>query len=131
MSQTSTSTDSVRDLTRAVQAFVSDRDWEQFHGVKNLAIALSVEAGEVLEHVLWKDSAALEELLASDPSRRQRLEGELGDVFMCLLGLFDRLGADPGETLLRKLAETAEKYPVEAARGCSSKYSELDTPGGD
>ncbi len=125
MRESASSADSIEVLMAAVESFVAEREWEPFHDVKNLAIALSVESGEVLEHVLWKDGAAIEEALERDPDRRRRLEGELGDVFMCLLGLFQRLGADPGETLLRKLSETAEKYPVEQSRGRAEKYGEL------
>lgn len=131
MRDSTVSTDSVQALMGAVESFVAEREWEPFHDVKNLAIALSVESGEVLEHVLWRDGAAIEEALAGDPDRRRRLEGELGDVFMCLLGLFQRLGADPGETLLRKLAETAEKYPVDQSRGRAAKYSELGPSSSD
>ena len=131
MSHSNPSSDSVQILMKAVRTFVADRDWEQFHDVKNLALALSVEAGEVLEHCLWREGAELEEQLNSDPAKRRAFEGELGDVMMCLLGLFDRIGADPGASLLRKLEETAAKYPVEQARGRASKYSEQGNSGGN
>ena len=131
MSHSNPSSDSVETLMTAVRTFVADRDWEQFHDAKNLALALSVEAGEVLEHCLWREGADLEEELDRDPAKRRAFEGELGDVMMCLLGLFDRIGADPGATLLRKLEETATRYPVDQARGRASKYNELGKPGDD
>jgi len=131
MSDPRQATDSVQALTAAVEAFVAEREWEPFHDVKNLAIALSVEAGELLEHVQWRGGAEIEAALAEDPDRRRRFEGELGDVFMCLLGLCARMNVDPGEALLRKLEETARKYPVDRSRGKAAKYSELDGPSGD
>lgn len=95
-------------------AFVAERDWAQFHTAGNLAKSISIEAGELLECFQWDDAA--------DDAR---VRDELADVLTYCLLLASRLGVDPGDLVLDKLARTREKYPVEKSRGRSTKYDEL------
>lgn len=111
--------DSVRD---ALRHFIAERDWEQFHAPKNLAMALSVEAAELLEHFQWlseADSERLpEDVLAA-------VADEIADVQLYLIGLADRLGVDILEAATRKMKKNAIKYPVASARGNALKYTRL------
>lgn len=97
-----------------LRAFVDERDWAQFHSPENLAKSISIEAAELLECFQWGPDA--------DPDK---LRDELADVLTYCLLLADRLGADPGEIVLSKLAQTRQKYPPDKARGRSTKYDEL------
>lgn len=97
-----------------LRAFVAERDWARFHTPENLAKSISIEAAELLECFQW-DSEADE----------GKVRAELADVLTYCLLLADRLGADPEEIVLSKLAETRQKYPADRARGRSTKYDEL------
>ena len=97
-----------------LRAFVAERDWAQFHTPENLAKSISIEAGELLECFQWDSEA--------DDGK---VRAELADVLTYCLLLADRLGADPQEIVLSKLAETRQKYPADRARGRSTKYDEL------
>lgn len=116
----------VHDLTAlrdALRRFAAARDWEQFHTPKNLAMALAVEAAELMEHFQWltaEDSVAL----ARKP-RRRAVEEEIADVLLYLTRLADVLGIDPLAAARRKLRVNARKYPVRKARGRATKYTEL------
>ena len=95
-------------------AFVSERDWAKFHTPENLAKSIVIEAGELLECFQWSPDA--------DPAR---VRDELADVLTYCLLLADKLGVDPDQIVLDKLAITREKYPVDKARGSSAKYDVL------
>jgi len=107
-------------LTAAIAEFAAERDWEQFHSPKNLAMALSVEVGELLEHFQW-----LTENESSDlPSEELELVSkEIADVQIYLIRLADRLGVDVLEAATAKLEESKIKYPADRARGAAKKYS--------
>ena len=109
------------ELKERVRAFVAERDWDRFHSPKNLAMALSVEASELVELFQWMTE---EESNALDPERRRRVAEELADVLWFLVRLSDRLGIDLLEAAERKLAANAAKYPVDRVRGLSKKYNE-------
>lgn len=114
--------DPIATLRQDIRAFAEARDWQQFHTPKNLAMALSVEASELLEHFQWltpEQSAAL------DASRREQVQQEMADVFIYLVRLADVLGVDLAAAAAAKMRLNAEKYPVEKARGIAAKYSEL------
>ena len=113
--------DSLADLTAQVRAFADARDWQQFHSPKNLAAAMTVEAGEVLEHFQWLTEAESEALSAE---KRREVELELADVLIYLVRLADRLGVDLIAAAARKIAINAEKYPVDQAKGSNKKYTE-------
>jgi dCTP diphosphatase len=105
-----------------LRRFASERDWDQFHSPKNLAMALSVEAAEVLEHFQWLSPEA-ETKLGMDKTAQIRLE--LADVLLYLVRLADRLEIDLVAAARDKIAINAEKYPVARARGSAKKYTEL------
>lgn len=113
---------SLEALRDALRRFASDRDWEQFHSAKNLAIALSVEAAELLEHFQWMPEA---ESTALDPDQHAKVREEVADVLLYLIRLADKLGIDLLAAAHEKLTLNAAKYPVEKARGSSKKYTEL------
>lgn len=114
--------DSLRDLARQLQQFAQERDWQQFHSPKNLASALTVEAGELLEHFQWLTE---EQSRALSPDKRDAVAAEIADVLLYLIQLAGALGVDPVAAAQAKLKLNALKYPVERARGSSKKYDEL------
>ena len=102
---------SVRD---EIAAFVAEREWAQFHSPENLAKSIAIEAGELLECFQWNAEAD------SD-----RVRDELADVLTYCILLAERIGVDPDQIVLDKLAKTRQKYPIEKARGRSEKYDAL------
>lgn len=111
----------LEELKSRVREFVAERDWDRFHSPKNLAMALSVEASELVELFQWLTE---EESGRLDPERRRRVADELADVLWFLVRLSDRLGVDLLEAAERKIAVNAAKYPADRVRGQSRKYSE-------
>ena len=103
-----------RDVIQALRDFVRERDWGQFHTPENLAKSVSIEAAELLENYQW-----------ASPANLENVQDELADVLTYCLLLADKLGMDPNEIVLEKLAKTQQKYPVEKARGRSDKYDQL------
>lgn len=110
-------------LIEAVNNFRDARDWRQFHNPKDLALSLVLEAGEVLEHFQWKNGDKIKEYLNGDG--KKELSKELADVLIYLLFLASDLGVDLERAVLEKLVEQNRKYPVEKARGVSTKYDKL------
>lgn len=100
-------------------AFRRERDWEQFHKPKDLAISISLEAAELLELFQWSGPDTDVE------GKRPQMEEELADIMVYCIFMAEGLGIDIPEAISRKLAKNAEKYPVEKARGSSRKYTEL------
>jgi NTP pyrophosphatase (non-canonical NTP hydrolase) len=109
------------ELKARVREFVAQRDWDRFHSPKNLAMALSVEASELVELFQWLSE---EESAALDDERRRRVAEELADVLWFLVRLADRLDVDLLEAAERKLAVNAAKYPADQVRGDARKYDE-------
>jgi dCTP diphosphatase len=101
-------------VSEEIAAFVAERDWAQFHSPENLAKSISIEAGELLECYQWNADA--------DPAR---VRDELADVLTYCVLLASRIGVDPSQIILDKLATTRQKYPVDKARGRSAKYDAL------
>lgn len=110
------------DLRSKLRRFAAERDWDQFHSPKNLAMALSVEVAELLEHFQWLSDA---QSSALDSETRVKVAEELGDVLLYLVRLADKLDMDLANAALEKLKLNATKYPIEKARGSSRKYSKL------
>ena len=110
------------ELTNRLLAFRTEREWEQFHNARSLAIALSVEASELLEHFIWAKDAEVAEIV---DKRRDEVEAELADVGILLAYLCHDLGVDLTAAVARKMAANALKYPVEKSRGRSEKYTRL------
>ena len=111
------------ELTEWVRTFVEERDWQQFHSPRNLAMALSVEAGELLELFLWSTDEGPQ---PAHPERQPKVADEAADVLMCLLNFCDRANIDLAAALESKLARAREKYPVERVRGKALKYHEYE-----
>ena len=108
----------------ALRQFAEERDWQQFHSPKNLVMALSGEVGELTEIFQWMTEAESGNA-ASDPKTANAVRDELADVALYLIRLADVLGVDLNSAITNKLAANAAKYPVELARGVSTKYNEL------
>jgi dCTP diphosphatase len=108
----------LRDLTRT---FAAERDWQQFHTPKNLAMALSVEVAELVEHFQWLPTGTLEEL---DARRREGVRHELADVLLYLVQLADKMDVDLRAAALEKMRMNADKYPAERVKGDARKYDE-------
>lgn len=101
---------------REIRQFTEDRDWDQFHNGKDLALALSIEASELNEAFLWKDAKDV---------KIEKVKEELADVFNYAFLIADKYDLDVREIVMAKLAKNAEKYPVDKARGKSDKYTDL------
>ncbi|MGV3725088.1 nucleotide pyrophosphohydrolase [Hydrogenophaga sp.] len=112
---------------QALRRFAEERDWQQFHSPKNLAMALSGEVGELTEIFQWMTEAD-SHAAASSPKTAQAVRDELADVALYLIRLADVLGVDLNAAVANKLASNAAKYPIEAARGVSTKYDQLPKP---
>ena len=113
MADTTTTLAALKD---AMRQFVTERDWEQFHSPKNLAMGLSVEAAELMEHFLWIDNEASRQVV-QDKAERGAVADEMADVACYLLALSNTLGIDLSEAILGKLEKNAQKYPVDKFRG--------------
>ena len=110
-------------LAVTLRRFAEERDWEQFHSPKNLAMALSVEAAELLEEFQWLTEAQSH---APEAERRRRIEAELADVLIYLVRLADRLQVDLPAAVARKLESNRRRYPAERVRGRAAKYDEYE-----
>ena len=116
-------TDSLQDLCERLQAFVDERDWQQFHSPKNLAMAMIVEAGELVEHFQWMTEQQSRELT---PEKKELVAQEIADTFVYLLRIAEVLDIDIIEAANSKLELNAKKYPVDKARGSNAKYTEYE-----
>jgi NTP pyrophosphatase (non-canonical NTP hydrolase) len=109
-------TTTVAALRDAWRRFVAEREWEQFHSPKNLAMGLAVEAAELMEHFLWIENEASRQV-AQDPAKMSEIRDEMADVAGYLICLSNALGVDLSEAITNKLVKNAQKYPVEKVRG--------------
>ena len=98
-----------------IDKFNKERDWDQFHSLENLAKSISIEAGELLECFQWD----------SENYNKEEVCEELADVFTYCIQMAMKLGVDPKEIILNKLEKTKKKYPVDKAKGKSTKYNKL------
>jgi len=105
-------------------AFCEERDWDRFHGARDLAIGIVTEAAELLEIFRFRSDEEIEALLA-DPEGRRRVEHEAADVLFFVVRLAQRHGIDLAAAFEEKLALNAERYPVDKSRGSNRKYTEL------
>jgi dCTP diphosphatase len=112
----------IRQLTEKIKKFVQERDWEQFHNPKDLALSLALEAAEVLEHFQWKKP---DEVAAHAVSCKEDIADELADVACYLFELADHLKIDLSQAIDAKLIKNARKYPVEKSKGRITKYDKL------
>ena len=106
----------MEEITEALIKFRNERDWEQFHNPKDLALAINVEAGELLELILWKNA------MDANP---EKVKEELADVFAFAFLLAEKYKFDVKEIILEKIKRNGEKYPVDKSKGTAKKYNEL------
>jgi len=114
----------LQEIKNHVLAFAKERDWEQFHSPKNLSMAISAEAAELMEHFLWQ-SPEQSHTDVEVTKLRAKVEEELADVFIFAIEFANVTGIDIAAIIQAKMRRNAEKYPVEKARGRSVKYTEL------
>jgi dCTP diphosphatase len=114
--------DSLERLRAQLAAFAAERDWDQFHNPKNLAMAVAGEAGELVEHFQWLTFEQAENL---PRATRDEVALECADVLLFLLRLCDKLDIDLASAAEKKLALNARKYPVDKSRGRATKYTKL------
>lgn len=106
----------IEEILTEIRRFNQDRDWDQFHNGKDLAIALSLEAAELLEPFLWK---------SPENVSAEKIREELADVLNYAFQMADRYDLDIKEIMLNKIQKNAEKYPVSSAKGSAKKYTEF------
>ena len=108
-------------LRDRLRQFAAERDWDQFHSPKNLAMALSVEAAELLEHFQWLTEAGSSRL---PPEKLEQVRDEMADVLVYLVRLADKLDVDLLDAAAKKMAKNAKKYPAGQVRGSMKKYTD-------
>lgn len=106
----------IAEITEVLLKFRNERDWEQFHNAKDLAIALNIEAGELLENFLWK---------SPEHANKEKVKEELADVLAYSFLLAEKYGFDIKDIVLEKIKKNGVKYPVSKAKGTAKKYNEL------
>jgi NTP pyrophosphatase (non-canonical NTP hydrolase) len=116
--------DSLAILSAEILAFRDERDWAQFHSLRNLATAIGIEVAELQELLLWKTDEEVATLISQE-DQRAKIEAEIADILIYSLLLAARVSADPANIVRAKLQANSEKYPVDKARGRSTKYTEL------
>ncbi len=104
------------EMREAIVKFTKERDWDQFHNGKDLALALSIEAAELNEAFLWKEARDV---------KIEKVKEELADIFNYAILIADKYDLDSRQIVMDKLRRNAEKYPVEKAYGSAKKYNEL------
>lgn len=114
----------LKELNQDIQIFVSEREWDQFHSIKNLACALTVESSELLEIFQWlKDEESND--IKNNPKLLSKVEDEVADIFVYLMRILSKTDIDLEAAVRQKLIKNAQKYPVELSKGNSKKYSDL------
>jgi dCTP diphosphatase len=108
-------------LAEVVLKFRDERDWKQFHTPKDLAMDISIEAGELLEHFLWKDKKAIKKVVKE---KKKEIGDELADVLHGIILLSEELEIDLIQAFHQKMEQNAQKYPVEKVKGKNKKYNE-------
>lgn len=108
--------DSIDEIREKLLAFRDERDWAQFHNPKDLALAINIEAGELLELFLWK---------SAEEADKEKVKEELADIFSFAFLLADKYNLDVTQIILDKIHANAKKYPVAKAKGTAKKYNEL------
>ena len=105
----------MEEIIKEIKKFNEERDWDKFHSPENLAKSISIEAGELLECFQWD----------SENYNKEEVHEELADVFTYCIQMAMKLNVDPKDIILKKLEKTKKKYPVEKAKGVSTKYNKL------
>jgi NTP pyrophosphatase (non-canonical NTP hydrolase) len=106
----------IKEITAELLKFRNERDWEQFHNPKDLALAINIEAGELLEEFLWKKP---------EEAKIEKVKEELADVFAYAFLLAEKYDFDVKKIILEKIKKNGAKYPIEKAKGTAKKYNQL------
>lgn len=111
-------------VNQEIENFIKERDWDQFHSVKNLAMALSVECSELVEIFQWMNEEKSNQV-KNDHAIKAKLQDEVSDILFYLMRIAEKAEIDIEASILQKIKKNAEKYPVDKSRGTSKKYNEL------
>ena len=114
----------IQELKERAKKFCDERDWEQFHNAKDLAIGIVTEAAELLDHFRFKSKEETENLM-NDPDQKKNISEELADSLYFVLRLAQKYEIDLSEAFSKKMLKNEEKYPVEKAKGSNKKYTEF------
>jgi len=114
----------IQELKEKVKKFCDERDWDQFHNIKDLAIALSIESSELLEHFRWKTNDEVKSKM-DNPEKLGEIKDEIADILYFLLRIAQMNNIDLSEALNKKLEKNNKNYPVEKAKGSNKKYNEF------
>ena len=114
----------IHELKERIKKFCEERDWDQFHNAKELAIALSIEASELLEIFRWKNEKEVEELF-KNPEKKEHIREEMADILYFLVRLAQRYDLDLSEALENKMEKNEKRYSVDKFKGSNKKYNEL------
>lgn len=109
-------------IVEILSQFNKDRDWEQFHNLKDLSAAIAIETSELQEHFLWVKNNEIESVLSK---KRVEIEDEFADIFCYMILFAQKANIDIENAVLDKIKKSSEKYPVEKAKGKADKYTEL------
>ncbi len=112
----------IEDLTQRICAFRDARDWQQFHNPKDMAVAIAAEAGELMQHFVWKQPEQIAEIVRS---KRAEIPDEIADVAILLFELAHNLDIPLAQAMQAKLERNEQRYPADKARGNNLKYNEL------
>ncbi len=111
-------------LNKEIESFSIERDWNKFHSIKNLSMALSVECSELLEIFQWKTEEQSNQIINNQQELSQ-VQDELADIFIYLLKISSKLKIDLEKATLEKIIKNSKKYPIELSKGNSKKYTEF------
>ena len=114
----------VDQIKKEVRRFSQERDWLKYHNPKDLAISISIESAELLEHFQWLKDGEIERVL-SNPADFNEMKSEIADVINYAFALSNRLGIDISKTLLEKIKDNEKKYPINKVKGEYKKYKEI------
>ncbi len=114
----------INELKEKVKKFCEDRDWDQYHNAKELAIGIALEASELLEHFRFKSENEVDEMF-KDSIKKEKIEEEIVDTFYFILRLAQRYDIDLTTSLNKKMDKNEKKYPIEKAKGSNKKYKDL------
>ena len=114
----------IEDLKKRILAFAQERDWEQFHSPKNLSMAISAEAAELMEHFLWQSAESSRKEVLEEPLR-EKITEEIADILIFAIEFANISKIDIASAITEKMKKNALKYPIEKAKGKSAKYTEL------
>ncbi len=113
----------IHELQERIKTFCFERDWDQYHAPKELAIGLVTESAELLDHFRFKSEAQITEMLA-DAKKREHVEDELADAFYWILRMAQKIDVDLASAFERKMLKNEAKYPIEKVKGLNKKYTE-------